>query len=142
MGDGLNLKPWGTAAVVGDGSHNVLKLNREEHEAAIAARRLAKLENVGALEIKAQFAARLAESAQAEFELAQLVKSNGWLVANQAPPKRWPLILLAALVSVMLGLQVAMFVRSQHPPFPTSESAPKAGEGSKAVRERKGRAAP
>lgn len=139
---GLNLKPWGTAAVVGDGSHNVLKLNREEHEAAIAARRLARMENVGALEIKAQFAARLAESAQAEFEIAQLVKSNGWLVANQAPPKRWPLILLAVLVSAMLGLQVAMFVRSQPHPTLLSRAGGQTPPVPQVSRERKGRAAP
>lgn len=123
-------------------SQRVIKIDPQESELRQQAAYLARLGNMGALEQRAAFAKWQMQETEAQFEKAKLIQANPSLAAAYAaPPRRWTVYLLTSSIVLLLGLQVAMFWRSQNPPSPLSERAPNPGEGSKVAFEKQGRAA-
>lgn len=98
-------------------SPNVIRLDRDEHEQAIAARRLVDLGDVGVLEVQAAFAKHLMQETEAKLELAKLVKQNRWLVpAQQQPPRRWlTLLQVGLLVAIFAGVALLAGQTLRHP---------------------------
>lgn len=134
-------KAWGTAAWTGD-NKNVIKLDPRESELRQQAAYLAKLGNMGMLEQRMAFAKWQAQESEAQYEKAKLIEANPSLVAQHVPPaRRWPMYLLIILIAAMVALQGVVFYRTQHPPSPLPESAPKAEERPNVAQHQKGRGA-
>lgn len=101
-----------------------LKLDPDEHDVRLSARRLAAMGDVGRLEIDAAWAEKVAFDKKNAYEMAVMLKENGHLRRQYVPPSRWPTFLLVTVQAVLVALLFTMFIRSQHPTPPKEVPTP------------------
>jgi hypothetical protein len=92
-----------------------LKLDPDEHDVRLSARRLAAMGDVGRLEIDAAWAEKVAIDKKNAYEMAVMLKENGHLRRQYVPPSRWPTIALVTVLVLLATLQAANLWRAQHP---------------------------
>jgi hypothetical protein len=119
-----------------------LKLDPDEHEIRVNARRLAAMGNVGQLEIEKEWARLVANDKENAYEMAVMLKENSHLRRQYLPPSRWPTYALVAALSLMVMVQAAMFFRRPTlAATPTPTAPPDAESASAAPSRQKGRVA-
>ena len=98
-----------------------LKLDPNESVLRAEAAELARLTDLGRLEVDKDHAQLEADLKKAAYELACSFKRHPWKRVTHVPPSRWPTYLLTAVLAALVMVQVVLFVQSQRPTPQTPE---------------------